>query len=72
MQSHAANAAPLRQDQRHGPGAIQQVDAAVDDGFANRGDYRGVANGTPTSPNSDPIGINYDGAGVGIVAAPLF
>ena len=54
------------------PDVAQALDAAVDDGFANRGYYRGVANGTPTNPNSDPIGINYDGAGVGIVAAPLF
>ena len=54
------------------PDVAQALDASADDGFANRGNYRGVANGTPTNPNSDPIGINYNGAGVGIVAAPLF
>ena len=54
------------------PDVGQALDAAADDGFANRGFYRGVANGTPTNPNSDPIGINYNGAGVGIAAAPLF
>jgi type II secretory pathway pseudopilin PulG len=54
------------------PDVAQALDAAVDDGFANRGYYRGVANGTPTNPNSDPIGINYNGTGAGIVAAPLF
>ncbi len=54
------------------PDVAQALDAAADDGFANRGYYRGVANGTPTNPNSDPIGINYNGASLGIVAAPLF
>ena len=54
------------------PDVGQALDAAADDGFANRGFYRGVANGTPTNPNSDPIGINYNGANLGIVAAPLF
>ena len=54
------------------PDVAQALDAAADDGFANRGYYRGAANGTPTNSNSDPIGINYDGAGAGIVAAPLF
>jgi prepilin-type N-terminal cleavage/methylation domain-containing protein len=54
------------------PDVAQALDAAADDGFANRGYYRGVANGTPTNPNSDPLGINYNGASLGIVAAPLF
>ncbi len=48
----------------------QILDDAVDDGLANRGSYRGLANGTPSNPNSDPAGINYDADAI-TIATPL-